>query len=839
MLAGIQYELVASLCVKGKRGFFRKRKSAVVSTTSPIIIDKHELHSTWPVYCQPESRKVEQDGSTMIVHRNQTCFGPGDRLPVRVVFRSGAMENIVLRGFEITLRETTIFRSGPGSGKKSAAPQVHVVPISQEQLPVNAILPPGNELPAELGCMLPLEHTTTSLNSARHIDITYFLNVKAIISDRPPVSIDLPVVISNWPRHVSETAISRIGPTPTLSLLPISPTQHTITRSENPPQRPPIASTLPIARDGHGMGRDSNAGAYNTLPAHANGHKLAKVDEMGGYAYSARQVPQTSISAGSNHLPEDHRPRTSPTSPTSFGRRPNSAGGPSANRLTIINAQPDEIPEPEPDTRQRAGGSSSQGPWLSAEDEKKRLYEAARAKVERVQGSVARVVTPPPQAPPPQASPPRHHAWPTAEEEKLRLFNKAQAAVAKTQGFESPPSSIHARSDSDGRAADLSRQSSASRAGGSTKQSSAAELYAQAMSARNQAMSRQHSGNMGPEPKVPVPVTQYPTAEQEKAALRRYHEAKMAVDRVQNSGYMPVEDSGNAQAGGSGPIAYEHLYPQNGASGSSSSSAPPVAPANDLPPPFDPPKNPILSHLSEKERLRRAYEEQDAAALARQNAAARASPPPFSAHAPQQVNGSPNRGLSEKEILRRKFEAQDALALNGGVPGRASPPQPPPRANSNSASTGSVSGRSPRPTPTPPVSPARPLTALEEKALLKAQYAAEEARSRSSAQRQQQQTREHHHHTGQNGVGSSQPASHSNARYTPGPPPPLMPRPPVEYIQETQEEDARVSQFAMDENFTADDELLARGSVKLSAPPSPSIHGYSSPPPLPPKPAGG
>jgi len=199
--AGIQYELVASLCTEGEKGFLRKRNTVVVSTQTAIIIDKHELHSTWPVYNQPESRRVVQDGCTLVVDRDQTCYGPGDRISVIALFWSDTLDHSILQ-LELTLRETTVFRAGLHSGKNSSAPQVRVVTISDSKLAMGEPLYAGAEYPAELTCSVSPNHTTTSINSARHIDVTYVLSVKAFFVDqRSPILLDLPVVISNWPRY--------------------------------------------------------------------------------------------------------------------------------------------------------------------------------------------------------------------------------------------------------------------------------------------------------------------------------------------------------------------------------------------------------------------------------------------------------------------------------------------------------------------------------------------------------------------------------------------------------------------------------------------------------------
>ncbi|KAG6918822.1 hypothetical protein DXG01_011225 [Tephrocybe rancida] len=855
--AGIQYELVASLCTKGKRGFFRKRKSAVVSTKANIIIDKHDLHSSWPVYCQPETRQVIQNGATLIVDRNQTCFGPGDRISVMALLKSDTLTDTVLRGFELTLKEITIFHPGAQPGRKAAAPQERLVTICDSKLAINGALYPGHEHRAELTCAISQNHTTTSLNSARHIDVTYILSVKAIVDNIAPIVMDLPVIVSNWQRVVSQEAIRRIGPTPGLSLGPVQPITQAVIRAE--PSRPsPAAATLPLSKDNYL--HETPANNFSSLPAKtgAGYYGSAKVDEIGGYGFSTKSKPESITSSTDDYVA--NLPVSNATSPA---RGLGSANATSpAKRLTVANL-PAETPQPEADPRQRVGSNGATGAtanraWMTAEDEKKRLYEIARAKVERTQNGSTRTTTPPPQraasppaqspqpAPAPTASP---KTWLTAEEEKTRLFHKAQAAVLKkAQGLDnSPPASLHGRSDSDGgRGADLSRQASTSKTPPPIKkQFTAAELYSEAMAARNQAMARQQSAHALPQQQTPprAPVPQYRTAEEEKAALKRYHEAKQAVSRLQN-GDEPAEDAGSLQLG-SAPVAYEALYPDT-KGGSSSTPAP--APASDLPPPFEMPANVIpASHLSEKERVRRAYEEQDAAALARQ-LSANTSPPPFSQQAPAIGPNGISNALSEKELLRRKFEAQDAQAMNP-APDYTAAPTPPPRSNPASTTASrspSVAARGPRPVPAMPSSPGKILTAAEEKALLRAQYAAQDARAKQQQQQQQQQQQPR-----ENGTGSSRPPSSAILpTSTPPPPPPLMPRPPVEYIQETQAEDARVSRFAVTGIIPTDDALLHTMPLKVqngATPPldmqpfSPFVAGFEhsipKPPPLPPKPA--
>ena len=397
----------------------------------------------------------------------------------------------------------------------------------------------------------------------------------------------------------------------------------------------------------------------------------------------------------------------------------------------------------------------------------------------------------------------RNTPWPTAEEEKTRLFNQAQAAAKKTQALGTTySSSFHARSNSD-----------VARPGNSSKPVNPVTPIPEtsnAIASRSQPTSSGEAGGSShadsyrakptPPPqaqysaKVKAPVPQYPTAEEEKAALRRYHEAKLAVDRTQ--GYVPHSDGSQSS---SNPISYDTLYP-----GSSSGSVPRSPPpgGNGFPPPFDAGVE-KQSSLPEKERLRRAYEAQDAAALARQNSTrgnngigaydyGRVSPP-------QAVGGNSFASGSR----------QDTTGLGNGRP-PVSPPAP--------LRNGSYQATS-RPTPAAPqvASGSRILSAVEEKAKLKAKYDAEERGSRRDG-------------TPAPSVGSN---SSSNVA-TPPTPPPLMPRPPAEYIQETQEEDARVSRYVQ-QGITPPLEMPINGVYKSFSPRNSGFEGgfpTPGPPPL-------
>lgn len=393
-----------------------------------------------------------------------------------------------------------------------------------------------------------------------------------------------------------------------------------------------------------------------------------------------------------------------------------------------------------------------------------------------------------PESPPPAttSSPPRGAAaavapkvWLSADEEK-RLFQEAQKAVLIKQGLAAQgpqPSQLQASS------------------GSSSSKLTGAALYAQAVNARSGSTSGQAGGSSSASPAKPsvIPSTpQFMTAEQEKAALRRYEEAKRAVDRTHN-----VEEAPPAK-----PIAYDSLYPANKPAPTASSSQP----INDAPPSFESAagSSNIMAHLSEKEKLRRKYEAEDAAAVQQRAppaaytppVAAYTAPPPAPAPTPAPVPvpapSLPNQyanALEEKEALRRKFAARDAQVAkaNATIPppvvtdNTAVPSTPPPQGGSSSPARSPNGNNGFRPAPLPPSANAqgsRVLTAVEEKALLRAKFEARDGGRKPST-------------NGAVPVKTTGPTS----QLQPSTPPPLMPRPPVEYIKETQEEDARLSKF--------------------------------------------
>jgi len=211
------------------------------------------------------------------------------------------------------------------------------------------------------------------------------------------------------PYRRADSSRRRIGPVPNLSMIPGQQVQP-------PPTQPVLTSTAYNRRPSEE--RQDKASQFNTAPIQpANGYIANggfKVDEFGhgignntpntvsGGTLPASTTPSRYVdprTGGSGN----RRPGSNGGRPGSSGNRPGSSGG--RNRLLVANMD-DDIPEESPINPKQTSPPKPPSPpqqqqrWLTAEEEKRRLYDSAVARVEQVQGVQS--------IPPPEPSPPLH-----------------------------------------------------------------------------------------------------------------------------------------------------------------------------------------------------------------------------------------------------------------------------------------------------------------------------------------------------------------------------------------------------------------------------------------------
>lgn len=454
--------------------------------------------------------------------------------------------------------------------------------------------------------------------------------------------------------------------------------------------------------------------------------------------------------------------------------------------------------------------------WPTAEEEKVRLYDQAQAIAKRTQayGTYSPSLhsrTSSENAPPRVVTPPRQGGSGGTGMMSPSVSISAGAAL-----YQSAVSSMSARPSSAGMHASSSF-------GGAPPQSSSGAPAPSSPPASvpqyPQAQSSPSSSGTGARN-----VPQYPSAADEKAALKLYHEAKRAVDRNQNIHVQDVQHDDASPA----PIAYDALYPSPPAGGSSGGAETGPHPDEGLPPPFETSgsERPLHNdaHMSEKEKLRRQYEAQDTAAVSapppphfysEQGDSPQVFSPAYASGGglPSYADPPAESGLSEKETLRKRYEQDHATAaFTAALARQQSPPpfiaqpraQPAYQSQPPSPPHPRINGTRTQPVP-PNINGVRPLTAAEEKAQLKAKYEAEERDARgtsggSSGSSNGASMKGFMSNT-YDDIYSSPASRHPYANggasppSPPPPPPPLLPRPPVEYIQQTQEEDIRARHY--------------------------------------------
>ncbi|CBQ69579.1 conserved hypothetical protein [Sporisorium reilianum SRZ2] len=217
--AGIGYELVTSLCVRSKKGLLKKETtSSIIQNTHPLWLDKHELHSTWPVYSTPEDHEAIQDDMRVKVMRARTCYGPGDNVDVRVIVTSDRVSPIKVKSISFSVRETITFKGGAKKafGSNKAASQ-KTESLSSKSKSFGKKVYKGDTHTFDLTCQIPRTHTLMSIQTAKHIEVSYTLRVQVETAKKPIIIDHLPITVSNFTKTASDALMGRIGWVPGLS----------------------------------------------------------------------------------------------------------------------------------------------------------------------------------------------------------------------------------------------------------------------------------------------------------------------------------------------------------------------------------------------------------------------------------------------------------------------------------------------------------------------------------------------------------------------------------------------------------------------------------------------
>lgn len=222
--------------------------------------------------------------------------------------------------------------------------------------------------------------------------------------------------------HHGQPAVRQIADQSGMTVAPSQPITATLPTSPPPRQNstphpylnpaPPPTSVITDSSDG-ATDIVRSPGNYNTIPAGSSAGFSRATDEFGVSRIRGPSMDQngpqvqtiggTQVVAPTRPFVEGATPR-----PRSNSGRP---GAPAANRLTVTNFA-DDMPEEvraqniaqlaaRQHTRNasfgaRSGTTARSQGWMPAEEEKRRLYETAMAKVEVAhQGNIPRAISPP------------------------------------------------------------------------------------------------------------------------------------------------------------------------------------------------------------------------------------------------------------------------------------------------------------------------------------------------------------------------------------------------------------------------------------------------------------
>ncbi|GAA5883979.1 hypothetical protein JCM16303_001345 [Sporobolomyces ruberrimus] len=252
--SGISYQLVASLCIKGKKGVLKgSSKPTILLASASIILHKADILPVFPAYSpillppiptnlpwfEPnekftvgESREDRlsirrgfgqgegsEGGEVKIkVTRKGGAFGPGDQVPIFVELEWNGNTPIRLNRLDCVLREQITFRY---PSPNNPAYLVRSPPRTNAIFSVNANGNDSNTLGVlytdapsvfSLTGTVPASHMRVTVRTAKHIDVAYQLKVRAVIEGGEELSIDQwPVVIGNVNARVARGIISDIG----------------------------------------------------------------------------------------------------------------------------------------------------------------------------------------------------------------------------------------------------------------------------------------------------------------------------------------------------------------------------------------------------------------------------------------------------------------------------------------------------------------------------------------------------------------------------------------------------------------------------------------------------
>lgn len=501
--SGISYKLIATLKVRMKKyvsfaltpgGFSRKRptrprsrihvtlcwRSMSCTRRGPFTgTSTHDLRDSVP---------EEFDGSegpyAVKLYRNKRAFGPTDQLDLRVIVSSQNPKKVKLKSITVSVRQTVTYLPDHKRTSKDIIDQKSEVLVSKTKN-LRQKIHQGEFVMQDMDVIIPKKHTIMSIHTAKHIEISHDLRVVVQI-DKESITLDrIDVLISGFFSSVSMATMARIGPVPALEL---EPDAH--------PNKPPtvfMQETMPAALPAGTQTAEERPTIHNRrrtqqpqvapTEIYTNGDMSIPEIDTNDALFLGTATPRMASTSGEWDAPASMRSpmqvsptlrmrpgdivqnqnvlrpssysdaQRSPTSPTRILRHPSMLANESMPRASLL-------PPPTSTSSSSSNVAASRpSTYVSAEQEKVRLFERARAEAQEYQAqyeggasfpttSTSAAAVPllqPPQkeafaaaapmpAAAPMAAPSLTSTYPTAEQEKAQL-----ATYEATSAGAAPP----------------------------------------------------------------------------------------------------------------------------------------------------------------------------------------------------------------------------------------------------------------------------------------------------------------------------------------------------------------------------------------------------------------
>ncbi|WFD00972.1 hypothetical protein MYAM1_003731 [Malassezia yamatoensis] len=199
----------------------------------------------------PEEYEESQGAFRVKLYRNKEFFAPLDSIDLRLIVYSKSFDPAKLKGVSLSVRQTVTYlpssRSQLSSDQGPNSVQQRSDVLAQKTKNLRKKLLPNEFMMFDLSVEIPKAKTLATVTTAKHIEITHSLRVAVEVGKECVVFERLKLQISSFTSSVSTSTMARIGNVPSLCLEPnptsTQPTEPSLmqqreTQFTSPPMSP-------------------------------------------------------------------------------------------------------------------------------------------------------------------------------------------------------------------------------------------------------------------------------------------------------------------------------------------------------------------------------------------------------------------------------------------------------------------------------------------------------------------------------------------------------------------------------------------------------------------------